>query len=124
MKPKTADHLATANENRDLARRMVRGMAKVTAAERWAVVIAFYAAVHYVNAYLWETGGIEPQDHADRRRRMQRDATLGQLVFRYRRLVMFAYQIRYTPSYRLTATNIRLSLQTMREIEAAITPLL
>lgn len=122
MKPRTREHLNTANENRGLAREMVRGVTTPAARERRAVVIAFYAAVHYVNAYLWETASIAPQNHGDRRTKMQQDALLGPLVFRYRSLVLYAFDARYTPNYQQTAAIVRRALQTMRVIEAAVTP--
>lgn len=122
MKPRTSDHLNTASENRDLARQMTRGMTSVAAKERWAVVVAFYASVHYVNAYLWEMAGIAPQNHGDRRSKMRRDMVLGPLVFRYRRLVAYAYGARYTPNYTLSVSAVRSALQVMRDIETTVTP--
>ncbi len=53
MEQKTADCLWTAERNSDLATELLATHMQTPPFD-WAVVIAFYAAVHYVNAYLWE----------------------------------------------------------------------
>ncbi len=124
MKQRTADHLATANANRDLATTLAGAAGGTPTARYWSVVVAFYAAVHYINAYLRETQGLEPREHGERRRSLAQDAQLQPLAFRYRLLTIDAFDVRYTPNHRLRAAAIRRSLQTMREIEATVTSLL
>jgi hypothetical protein len=48
----------------------------------WAVVAAFYAAVHYVNAYLWERYGLEPRNHAEQVRAVATDPNLKPVLVR------------------------------------------
>ena len=69
MEPRTEAHLATAQHNHDFARALLEpAVARVFSSPplEWAVVVAFYAAVHYVNAYLWERQRYEPRPHDDR----------------------------------------------------------
>ena len=69
-------------------------------------------------------GGVAPQNHGDHRTKMQQDAVLDPLVFRYRRLVVDAFDARYTPEYQLKPAFVRGALRIMREIETTVTPLL
>ena len=53
VKPETIQHLETAARNRDLARALIGygpGMELHSPPFEWVAVVAFYAAVHYVNA--------------------------------------------------------------------------
>jgi len=70
----------------------------------WVAVIAFYAAVHLVNAYLWERYRIEPHSHADRSLRVRTDPVLSRCTRAYTRLRDEGYRSRYQRAYRL---NVR-----------------
>jgi hypothetical protein len=53
MEQKTREHLETAARNRDLAHALIDPESSIIVQPPpldWAVVVAFYAAVHYVNA--------------------------------------------------------------------------
>ncbi len=52
MEAQTEAHLRLARENSTLAATLTN--ADDDHAHGWSAVVAFYAAVHLVNAYLWE----------------------------------------------------------------------
>ncbi len=70
LKPETEDYLARAERNRTVARVFCdpqQNPALQPPPLEWAAVAAFYAAVHYVQALLWERWGLRPTDHPARR---------------------------------------------------------
>jgi len=125
MKAKTKSHLATARTNHDLAITMIaESPGESTPSANWAVVIAFYAAMHSINAYLYEALSYEPRDHQERRNWVFMDANLKAISAQYAQLLAYSYEVRYTPGRRLNATAIQGAMQSLREIERHITGLL
>ena len=57
-------------------------------------------AVHYVNAYLWETYDFAPANHRDRTIAVYHDATLASVATCYDLLRDSAYAARYHPTFR------------------------
>jgi hypothetical protein len=49
---RTRQHLLTAEENRSLARALLTGGDAPSVHLRWGIVIAFYASMHCINAFL------------------------------------------------------------------------
>ena len=123
MEPTTLDHLWTAERNRDLARAL---LSPAHAGLRpdpwgWVAVIAFYAAVHCVNAYLWEAHRVAPANHADRRTRIHRDPAIRGCRESYRRLQALGYQARYIPAFALAEQDARDLLDVdFRRVEAVV----
>ena len=68
----------------------------------WSVVAAFYSAVHYVNAYLWEIRRHSPSDHSDREWQIDRDPALRTIAESYGLLKDWSLQGRYDPLPRIT----------------------
>lgn len=60
----------------------------------WAMVMLFYAAMHYVEAYLARSG-VHMRSHTTRDTVMSRDATLRRIYKEYAELKFFAYNARY-----------------------------
>lgn len=60
----------------------------------WALVIIFYAAVHYVEAYLAKRG-IHLRSHASRDSYVARDSVLRQVWNEYQDLKYFGFNARY-----------------------------
>jgi hypothetical protein len=67
-RPETDQHLRAADRNLGLASALMNeGIEFVTPpAYDWVLIIAFYAAVRYINAYDWERFGYDPADHQAR----------------------------------------------------------
>ena len=104
MEQWTRDHLDTAERNRDLARLLLTSSSSLglpVPPSEWAAVIAFYSAVHFVNAYLWERYRIEPRDHAERNHFVRTDPILRRCLQAYSRLRDEGFRSRYHRAHRL-----------------------
>ena len=104
MEPRTADHLATAERNRQLANALLGAEAAELVRpppHEWAVVVAFYAAVHYVNAYLSERQHYQPHTHEERTAAVARAAALRPATASYLRLLQLGFDARYLPRVRI-----------------------
>jgi hypothetical protein len=69
LKPETSQHLARAEHHRDVAWMLCEPQEAATVQALpvdWAAVAAFYAAVRYVHAFLWERYSLAPTDHPSR----------------------------------------------------------
>ena len=105
MKPETIEHVETAVRDRNLARALVRhgvGLGLEPPPYEWVVVVGFYAAVHYVNALLWERYSIKPNTHAERTGYIGSLAPLTTCRLEYRQLNNHGWSARYAPGYRLS----------------------
>ncbi len=95
------------DENRAIAQLLATQEADIaSAARRWATICAFYAAVHYVNAWLWENVQVKPRDHAERRSFVASMAVLRPMASAYFRLQERGYDARYRVGYQITAENL------------------
>jgi len=90
----------------------------------WIAVVAFYSAVHYINAYLWERQQIEPANHAERSRFVLFVRDLRPIQDVYRSLRDTAYVCRYSPQYRLTLDDVDVRLNDLRAVQRLIESLL
>jgi hypothetical protein len=94
--PFTRQIFSTGDENRAVARLLAAQDASIAdAARRWATISAFYAAVHYINAWLWEHLQVEPRDHTERRVFVLTVSTLKPAANAYVRLQDHGYDARY-----------------------------
>ncbi|MGI8687437.1 MAG: HEPN domain-containing protein [Thermomicrobiales bacterium] len=119
MDPRTEAHLRMADRNRDLASILVA--AELSAPPySWAVVVAFYAAMHYVNAYLWEKIRIEPRNHDERSDWLAKIAALKSVDGQYGRLRSLAFSARYDPFYQINRPTAESALLDIADIERAV----
>ncbi len=109
MKPETLDHLQIAERNRELARALLdpSNASLRPSPWEWVAVVAFYAAVHYVNAYLWETQGVDPGGHGRRGKEVQRNPRLAACFGSYQRLTGLAWSARYSRGFVLPEQDAR-----------------
>lgn len=83
--------------------------------------MAFYAAVHCVNAYLWESQRYEPGNHGDRSRGVRSDPQLRPCRASYDLLRDRAYHARYTETFTLPEQDARhLIGVAFRRVEATV----
>lgn len=68
---------------------------------RWGIVVAFYAAMHFVNAYLWERIRTEPANHRERESFVVNVSAVRPVSNDYLRLFAASYLSRYEPGYRI-----------------------
>jgi hypothetical protein len=120
MEPKTSLHLSTALRHRDVAERLHGMAAGDPISQEWASVAAFYAAVHLVNAYIWEKLRIEPANHAERAQLLYTVADLKSAAIAFRSLQDAAYGARYVPGYRLSASAAAELLNDLATVESAV----
>ena len=123
MNDETIDHLRIAEANRDLALTLLHPSAGSVRPRRWewVGVVAFYAAVHYVSAYLWERRQFAPSSHAERGRLFLSDSILYPLRRRYRVLQVYGYEARYEVDFAATEANARELIDNdLRAVEAAV----
>jgi hypothetical protein len=106
VKKRTVQHLATADRNRDIAWQLAQITNIQPSPTEWSVVVGFYAAVHYVNAFLWERLDYEPKSHQDRSRLVNLTAELRPIASSYTLLLDYAYKARYEPGFRLTRDDV------------------
>lgn len=104
-KRRTIEHLNAAARNQRLAHALLGIMDIQPAPYDWAVVIGFYAAVHYVNAYLWEQLGYEPRNHYDRISWVNRVKDLQPAARSYNLLFDYSLKVRYDPAFRLSRAD-------------------
>ena len=109
MEWQTDRHIQTAERNRAVASAHLDTQAHSVRppAYEWAVVIAFYAAVHYVNGYLWEVRRYAPPDHDSRNLLVRGDPVLRACQEEYRRLFDAGFRARYVPGFRVLERGAR-----------------
>lgn len=101
MELRTRQYLTTAERNQGFAIEIAGDYSGVPPSHEWAVVVAFYAAVHYINAFLWEVARVEPEHHEDRAFLMSRWTELSTAIPAYRRMLAVSFQARYRPAFRV-----------------------
>ena len=106
MEAATIAHLLAAEENREHCLSLLDRAAAGVRPRRWewTGVVAFYSAVHYVNAYLWEARRFSPRSHQERSDAFHVEAALRQARSGYWYLRDFSYEVRYQP--RVSATEV------------------
>ena len=123
MDPKTVDHLRISARNRDLARALLSpAYAGLQPSPwEWVAVITFYAAVHVVNAFLWESRRYAPITHADRSREVQYSLPISRCRTSYMRLSRAGYRARYDEQFSVTEHDARALLEVhFRQVEATV----
>lgn len=118
MDPRTEAHLTTAEAHRQFARALLTPRASTLLQPLplgWAVVVAFYAAVHYVNALLWERQRYEPRTHQDRVAAVTRTRELRSTSVAYTELQDLAYRFRYAAGFRPQRATVETAVYTHLE---------
>jgi hypothetical protein len=72
----------------------------------WAATVLFYAALHYVDAYLFCVLGVHPSGHGDRDAYVNRVADLKPVRDDYRELKDCCHNARYRPPTRFSETDL------------------
>ena len=123
VEDETFDHLYIAEQNRELALVLLGPDAERVRPRRadWAGIVAFYSAVHYVNAYLWEARRFAPDNHRERNDAIGAEAALQPIREGYRLLRMFAFEARYAAPFLATEADARELLEyDLRAVEAGV----
>jgi hypothetical protein len=88
--PRREDHLSAARANEQLAAELLTSPSGLA----WSPVLAFYAGLHLVDAYL-ALRNIHPQNHGSRRAQLDRDPDLRAIRNDYRLLERRSREARY-----------------------------
>ena len=91
--PAKHEHVAKANGNETFARSLPLDS---QAGIDWALVAIFYAAMHYVEAYL-ALSNTHLRSHTTRDNAVGRDSNLRKIFHEYQDLKYFGYNARYEP---------------------------
>lgn len=86
----------------------------------WAIAVAFYAALYFVDAYLAERGLGRPGDHQTRNALVNSVAALKPLAPFYNQLYGRSRTARYDPTYRFNAAAVRAVFNDMQYLQAEI----
>ena len=121
MKRRTRLHIETATEYDAFAREVIQSASPSRASVNWAAVPSFYAAVHYVNAYLWETAEFEPRDHKAREEIIATWSALTPALPHYLKLKNYSLNARYRPAFRASVQDVAVLLDIhLQAVEALI----
>lgn len=88
--PPQQRHLRAAQQNEELARTLLAQ----NLSSSWAIVLAFYSALHWVDGFL-AASGIHPQSHDQRGRYILRVQQLNPIHVPYRTLESRSRDVRY-----------------------------
>ena len=89
----------------------------------WTLVVLFYAAVHYVEAYLFKQWGMHVRSHTTRDKYFGKEASLKKIFSPYSHLKYYGYNARYEVSG-FTAADTQDATKYLTEIKNQIVPLL
>lgn len=89
----------------------------------WKLIVLFYAAVHYIEAYFAATLGIHLKSHVTRDSYVARDSNLKKIFSSYQHLKYFGYNARYEV-FRFTVKDIQEATNYLADIKTKLRPLL
>jgi hypothetical protein len=115
------DHLLQGNYNKDLAHKLIAsGCAISPLPLEWAAVVAFYSAVHYVNAALRKKK-ITVHNHTERANWIARLTELRPAGAPYQSLYTLGWNARYVAGFKISPGDIRHALNVdLAEVEAIV----
>jgi len=86
----------------------------------WAAVVAFYSAVHYVNAALVKKG-MKVKRHDERANAIAAISDLRQAGVPYQSLFTFGYNARYLPGFKISLSDVQRAVNVdLAEVEAIV----
>ncbi len=93
--PLKEEHIAKAEGNEGVA----DGIQPTSSARiEWKLIIMFYAAMHYVEAYLAKEANEHLRSHTTRDKWMVKEANLNKIADSYNHLKFYGYNARYEVS--------------------------
>jgi hypothetical protein len=114
MEQRTRNHLTNARRNHQYSDSLLAQVSSTTRSQTsgtsaeliWCVVAAFYSAVRYVNAYLYEKHNqYVPRTHTERERLVFTDSLLKRVSIDYRMFKSLSIQARYDPLPTITEAD-------------------
>ena len=116
--PTKEQHVLKATENESFARSLDENS---QVSINWKLVVLFYVAVHYVEAYLAKSLGVHLRSHTTRDNYITREANLRKIRIEYNHLKFFAYNARYEPD-QFTKKDVQSALNYLGKVELELKP--
>jgi hypothetical protein len=115
--PKPEEHLRQAEHNEKLAETLAK-----TAYLDWAVIVYFYAAIHYLSLVLAAQGSL-PTSHAERDPLVKRHPNLAKIFNEYKALDIMSRNARYycTPIDPGDVTSVQQKFAALRTYIGSLT---
>lgn len=110
-------HLVKAQENESLG----STFPDTVCGREWAIILSFYAAVHYVEAYFGMTGRSTTL-HTNRLREIRGDAKIAKIADDYEDLQNLSEDARYEIK-NMTSVHLTKAREKLEEIKKVIKPL-
>jgi hypothetical protein len=118
--PTKDQHVKKATENEAFANRLDTN---TQASINWKLIVLFYTALHYVEAYLAKHLNQHLHVHTTRDSVVSREARLRMLRTEYAHLKYFGFNARYEAD-QFTARDVADALGYLAQVKGKITPLL
>ncbi len=118
--PTKDEHVKKANESESLAATM---QPSNQASINWKLVILFYTALHYVEAYLVDRMNVHLRSHTTRDGWVTKESNLRKVRTEYFHLKFFGYNARYEADS-FTDKEVAEALNDLTKVKATIQPLL
>lgn len=113
-------HLAKADRHKSLARSHLTPTAAEQLPRDWAIVAGFYAALHYVQAYL-ATQGVVPVSHTAREAAIRRNKQVLRPIYSpYIELQSRSEDVRYEAQYQPTDQDLQQMVRNLARVEGAV----
>jgi hypothetical protein len=118
--PTKDEHVNKASENEAFASGLnVNSQASIN----WKLVVLFYTALHYVEAYLADALGQHGRSHTTRDNYVARETNLRPIKNEYGHLKFYGYNARYEPD-QFTQNDVQDALNDLAQLKNHIQPLL
>ena len=116
--PSRDEHLVKAEGNEQFAASLTHeNQTKID----WALVVMFYSAVHYIEAYLAVQFGIHVRSHNTRDNSVARDSNLRTIYSSYQHLKYYGYNARYEV-FGFSARDIQDATKDLADVKAKVVP--
>lgn len=117
-RPETQASLAAGGRHLRFAVTLLQQVPEQTAnaSDDWVLVVAFYAAVHVMNAWRWERRQQQPRTHNDRRNLIRAEPALQPVKRAFQQLRNQSEQTRYSPTFRATRTDAVVTINRAQRI--------
>ena len=89
----------------------------------WKLIVFFYTAMHYVEAYLAKSIGMHLRSHTTRDNYVSRESNLKKVRVSYGHLKFYGYNARYEPDT-FTAQDVQDAADYLAQLKSELLPLI
>ena len=117
--PTKDEHIQKANDNEKFANALATSNQAMI---NWKLVILFYTAVHYVEAYL-APNNVHLRSHQARDGYITRESNLRKIRMEYNHLKFYGYNARYEAD-QFTAADVTDAIKYLAKVKGILQPLI